>query len=222
MDAIRNWLKQPVNYDTGAKLYLMYGKDNALRRIFSEPVSEFKKRKLVEALKGLLVDKVAVEKKIEETKAVAIQHIAVSDRQWPDKLDATLKALKAQWKPLYAELMHLCTTIYDVAKAGETDLVKKAEAGAMAHRICDLDDECDTIYQQRDFYLKHGKIQEEEKPIELVCDAKRIPKALANAERYVRDYKNKLKKQPDNVHAAEQLKKWEWAVSEYKKKLNLE
>lgn len=222
MDDIHEWLKGNKDYDAGAKLYLMHGKEQSLRRVFSEPVSEFKKKKLVEALTALVTKKVEAAKKIEVTKQAAIEHISVSNRKWPAKKDATLTALHEKWKPLYAEMMSLMSRIYDVALAGQTDSAKKQEAGRMAHRILDLDDECDAIYEQREFYLKHNKLKEEEKPMELVTDVKKIPLALSNAQRYVRDYKNKLLKKPDDVFAAEKLKQYEWAVGVYKKQLNLD
>ena len=92
----------------------------------------------------------------------------------------------------------------------------------MAHRILDLDDACDDIYRQRDHYLAHGHLPEEPKPLALVVDPAKMPLALANCSRYLRDYKNKLKKHPDDVRAAAQLAKYEWAVAEYKKILKLE
>lgn len=222
MDEIREWLKGPQNYETGAKLYLMYGKDNALRRIFSEPCSDFKKKKLAECLKGLITKKTATDKKITETKEVAIEHISVSERKWPKEKDATLAALHEKWKPVFAEMMSLMSRIYDVAKGGLTDPAMKQEAGRMAHRICDLDDECDVIYQQRDHYQQHGKLPADKGPMELVVDIKKIPLALSNARRYIRDYKNILLKNPGNVKAAEKLKQYEWAKAEYEKQLNLD
>lgn len=164
MDEIRAWLNGSRQYEEGAKLYLIHGKDHLLRRIFMEPASDFKRAKLVEALKGLLGVKTAVAKKLAFTKAVAIEHIAVSDRKWPKEKDATLAALHEKWKPLFAEMMSLSSRIYDVAKAGQHDMAQHQEAGRMAHRICDLDDECDDIYAQRDYYLQHGKLPEEKKP----------------------------------------------------------
>lgn len=216
MDAIREWLNGPKNYDAGAKLYLMYGKDQALRRVFSEPATDFKKKKLAEELKALLVKKTEIVKHVAATKEVALERISVADRNWPENLNTTLAALKAKWKPLFAEMMSLMSRIYDVAKAGETDLQKEKEAGAMAHRICDLDDECDAIYAQRDYYLQHNKLPDDRGMMELVVDPMKIPMALANASRYVRDYKNKLRKNPGDVHAAEKLKQYEWAVQQYK------
>lgn len=222
MDEIRSWLQGPKNYDAGAKLYLMYGKDHALRRVFSEPSSEFKKKKLEEALKGLLTKKADVVKKIETTKAVAIEHIAVSDRKWKKQKDNTESALHARWLPLFAEMMNLSSRLYDAAKAGQIDPAMKAEAGRMAHRICDLDDMCDAIYRQRDYYHEHKKLPEEKKPMDLVVDPIKIPLALSNAIRYLRDYKNKLLKDPGDVNAARKIKDYEWAISEYKSQLKID
>jgi len=92
----------------------------------------------------------------------------------------------------------------------------------MAHRILDLDDECDAIYAQRDHYLQYKKLPDDNKPAELVVDPKKIPLALANAERYVRMYKNKLKKKPDDVNAAKNIEKYQQVVAEYKKQLNID
>lgn len=222
MDDIREWLRGSRDYNTGAKLYLIHGRDAKLRRVFSEPVSDFKKKRLVEELTALLTKKVAVVKKVEVTKEKAIEHIAVSDRKWSKQPDATENALREQWKPLFAEMMNLSSRIYEVAKAGQTDPALKQEAGKMAHRICDLDDLCDEIYQKRDHYLKYGKLPAEKKPVELVVDPVKIPVALENAKRYVRMYKNKLKKNPGDVNAAEIIKKYEWAVNEYKRILKLD
>lgn len=222
MDNIREWLNGPKNYAEGARLYLIHGKDPALRIAFNEAESPFKKRRLEEALRGLLTRKVVAERKIEETKDTAIRRVAVADRNWPGEMDTTLTALWNKWKPLFAEMMNLSSRLYDVAKAGQTDPAMKVEAGRMAHRICDLDDECDAIYEKRDHYLKYKKLPEEKKPMDLVVDPKKIPLALANTTRYIRDYKNKLKKNPADVNAAKKLEEYEWAAGEYRKQLNLD
>lgn len=215
MDDIRAWLKSNRDYATGARLYLVYGKDAKMRRVFMEPESDFKKKKLVEVLTAMVTQKTEVVKKVEVTKAIAIERISVSDRRWPAQMDETVKALHAKWLPIFAEMNNLMARIYDVAKAGQTDPAMKQEAGRMAHRICDLDDDCDAIYAQRDHYLQYGKLPEEKKPMELVVDPLKIPLALSNARRYVADYRNKLKKEPGNVKAAQKLKQYEWAVAEY-------
>jgi len=215
MDDIREWLRGRRDYATGARLYLIHGSDHKLRRVFSEPESEWKLKKLVEVLTEMVTRKKAITVKVEETKAKALDAVSVANRRWPDTMDETVKALHAKWLPLFAEMNNLMARIYDTAKAGISDAVMKWEAGIMAHRICDLDDECDAIYAQRDHYLKFGKLPEEKKPMELVVDPMKMPLALSNARRYVADYRNKLKKEPGNVKAAVKLKKYEWAVAEY-------
>lgn len=222
MDEVKAWLTGPRKYDEGAILYLQYGRDEALKRIFREPVSDYKRKKLEEALRSLLQKTTEVKAKVEVQKSVAVERVAVADRKWPKEKDATLNALHEQWKPKFAEMMNLMSRIYDVALAGKTDSAQKQEAGRMAHRILDLDDECDEIYRQRDFYLLHKKLPEEPRPMELVVDPIKIPLALTNCTRYVRDYKNILIKEPGNVKASAQLAKYEWAVSEYKKILKIE
>jgi hypothetical protein len=54
-----------------------------------------------------------------------------------------------------------------------------------------------------------------------VVDPVKMPVALENARRYVRQYKNHLKKNPANVRAAEKIKQYEWAVGEYERILKL-
>lgn len=218
---ITNWLNGPREYYAGAALYLAHGRDRMLKRVFSEPPSDFKRKKLVEALRGLISTQAKVETVVEETKTTVITTEQRADRQWPEQLDETLLALKLQWKPLFAEMMNLSARIYDMAKAGETDAAMKAEAGKMAHRILDLDDQCDDLYEKRDFYLKNGKLPAHAAPLELAVDPMKIFMSLQNAKRYAREYKAKLKKNPSDENAAQQLKKWEWAVDEYEKTLKL-
>lgn len=220
MDDIREWLSGNRDYDAGARLYLIHGKDSLLKKVFSEPVSPFKKQKLEESLKALLSGKAETVKKIEATKETAIQRVSVGNRRWSEQMDPTETALHNKWMPIYAEMMNISARLYDIALAGTKDASKKEEAGRMAHKILDLDDECDKIYEQRDYYLKHKKLPTEKGEIELVVDPKMIPLALQNAQRYVRQYKNKLSKKPDDVNAAKKLRQYEWAVAEYLKKLN--
>lgn len=221
-DAIRQWLQGQRNYDEGVKLYLIHGKDHQLKKVFREAVSDFKRKKLLEVMKELAVGKakVAVTTKVEKEQAV--EKVATAEKKWPKDRDAMLEALHQKWKPLFAEMMNLTSRIYDVALAGKSDPAKKMEAGQMAHRILDLDDMCDEIYEQRDYYLKEGSLPEEEKSFDLVVDPIKIPVALANAERYVRQYKNKLKKKPDDVNAVKQIDKYQGMVNQYKKILKLD
>ncbi len=135
---------------------------------------------------------------------------------WPADMDATIKALHDEWMPLFMEKKNLQSRIYDVAKAGE-----KTEAGAMAHRILDLRDECRHIYKKRDHYLVHKKLPEEPKLIELPVDKNKWPITLQNYQRYVREYKKKLAAAPGDANFLKQLEKYQWGVAELKKLMGL-
>lgn len=218
MEGIRTWLNSSKDYDAGVALLIKYSSNAKLKRLFQvEGVSDFKKGLLEKELKGLLQTGQQV---VEEKKVV--QHgMAVNHSRWPGEMDAIVKSLHEQWKPLFAEMNDLQTRLYDVAVAGKTDKAKEIAAGKMAHKILDLDDACESIYARRDHYMQHGKLPEESKPADVVVDPVKMVVALKNAERYVREFKNKLKKDATNTKAAAKLKHWEGMVDYYKKELKL-
>ena len=119
MDDIKIWLNGPKDYNAGARLYLMYGKNHALRRVFSEPESIFKKKRLAEALKDLVIKKTVVTKTVLVEKDQAVVHVSVSHKKWPKQRDEILEALHQKWLPLFSEMMNITSRIYDVAKASD-------------------------------------------------------------------------------------------------------
>lgn len=219
MDEIKAWLTGAKNYDAGVLLYLRHGKDPLLRKVFAEPASDFKKKKLETALRELLQVKKAKAVEMVASKETLLQKDIVAATGWPTEKDDVLTALHLQWKPLFSEMNALCAQIYEVALQGEKDPGKQAEAGRMAHRIIDLDDQCDKIYAQREYYLQYGKLPDEAAPAKLVVDSKKLYLAFENSKKYVRQYKAKLVKHPENVNFAKQLKKYEEMVEIYKKEL---
>jgi hypothetical protein len=221
MDDIKQWLNSKQDYDAGATLYLLHGTDANLKRIFREPASPFKKQKLLEALKGMLIKNLKSEIVNLKSKEEAKTNLTVSDRKWPEQKDEVLTALHLQWKPLFAEMMNLTSRIYDIALAGKKDPAMQQEAGRMAHRILDLDDMCDDIYKKRDNYIKNGSLPQDFIPDHPVVDPVKWPVALANATRYIRDYKNKLKKDPANENAAKKIKYYEAEKKYYEDKLKV-
>jgi hypothetical protein len=53
MDPVREWLNGNREYSSGVKLYMLFGNDPAIKRMFSEPESIFKKKKLSLALEAI-------------------------------------------------------------------------------------------------------------------------------------------------------------------------
>jgi len=233
MDVIRKWLNGTRNYDDGIKLYRVFGRDDKLKRMFgSEGPSDFKKKKLLKALQEIVAE-APLSKKTEKAVSSPIlvpaenptviitQQFSDKDKKWRSSRDEVEEALFQQWKPLFAELMNLTARVGDIARAGERDNLKRIEAGRMALRICDLDDELDEIYKQRDQYLQSGEKPQAFPYGEVCIDPIRMPLKLANHQRYVREYKLKLAKKPDDVKTAEQLKKHQWFVDYYSNKLKV-
>lgn len=224
MDDIRNWFNTGKKYADGVKLYLQHGKDPLLTRLFTaEGYSDFKMKKLTSALDEMITPRkpVAPIAKPHEKKPDPSPAITTPESKWRKNRDSVEESLYQKWKPIFLEMQNLVARIGDVARAGVFDASKEQEAGRMALRILDLDDECDILYYNRDHYQQHGKMPLEEKPMEISLDHLLWPKRLANHKRYVRKFTNDLKKDPSNITAAEYLQKHEWAVAEYEKLLKM-
>jgi hypothetical protein len=240
MDDIRIWFNGARKYEDGVQLYLKYGKDPLLIKLFTqESYSDFKLKKLTSALDDILstnckkpVTLANFQRVVTETPGQIKTEVAANldkleaehklpEKKWPDVRDPILEALYLKWKPVFAEMMNLVARVGDIARAGKTDPNKKEEAGRMALRILDLCDECDTYYFNRDHYIEKKALPVEKKPIDISLDPLLWPKLLQNHSRYVRQFKRDLEKDPSNIQKAEYLKKHEWAVSEYKKLLKM-
>lgn len=224
MESIRLWLNGDRNYVAGVKLYLQFGTDKMLKRLFSsEECTDFKKKRLTAVLEELISEKKQVEVKAVIAKEKLIEkHQAerVLGNGWSAEMDELEKALYNKWKPIFLKMMDLTSRLDPVARAGVTDDGMRIQAGVMALQILDLDDECDEIYDQRDHYQQYGKLPVQKSYGELCIDPKLIPMKLANHRRYAREFRSRLLKNPNDVDAAEQLKKHEWFIEQYLKMLN--
>lgn len=215
MQEVRKWLNGSRDYKAGVALLRQYHHDARLVRLYAaEGETEYKRKRLAEELQKLC--SASRREEVQEEAKVKVK--VKADRfGWPEAMDEYVSSLKAQWKPLFAEMNSLQARLYDVAKSGN-----EAEAGRMAHRILDLDDMCDAIYQIRDQYLADGTIKAESSlPAEAVTDPLKMPTALKNAERQLREARNLLAKDAANTRAAGRVRKWEAMVAHYKKELKL-
>ena len=232
MDDIRKWFNGDRNYEKGIQLYLKYGTDPILTRLFTvEGYSDFKNQKLQSALDDILAgspvrdssnDIAPDPSKFSVISKPTIPSSESNETSWPEVKDEVITSLYSKWKPFYAEMMNLVARIGDIAKAGKNDSSKRKEAGLMAFRILELEDLCDQMYSERNYYLKEGKLSEQNTPIEIASDPSLWYKKLHNHQRYVREYSAALKKNAGDVNKAVLLEKHKWAVSEYKKLLKME
>jgi hypothetical protein len=227
MEDIRQWFQSGQPYNEGIQLYIAHGTDAQLKRLFTmEAETAFKREKLHTALKQLLHRPAPIAPPPFPINTAATLYSPKS-HAWPPAPieDTVLKALWEQWRPLYAEFKSLQQRLYHVALGGKTDPNKKLEAGQMAHRILDLVDDIEAIYRQRDYYIDNSALPSNQPPADDIIDPVRWATELKNNERYVRDYKAKLEKQPAHKNVAKwaaKLKEKEALVAKYKKLLKLD
>ncbi|THU34263.1 hypothetical protein FAM09_24910 [Niastella caeni] len=221
---IKAWLNSRVkNYDAGVKLYLRFGKDPALVALFTkEAESDFKRTRLQQALQELICPTpVTTEANLKFSPLIynAIKpEFNQLHKGWPNPItDPVIQALFEQWRPLYSELMSAQQRIYEVALQGENGNTAKAlESCQLAHRIMDLDNQCDDLYAQRDHYLANGHLPDGGWEKEVVGDPVRWVTERQNALRYIRDYRAKIKKDPTN----KLVPKWEQKILDWQKEVD--
>lgn len=232
MEDVRNWLNGSKDYQTGIQLYLKYGDNDLLKRLLTqEGHSEYKFTRLVNALQQMLLTKKDPAKK--ETPAKAVQLVTPKketikeipiEKNWSEKKDTVEQSLFLQWKQTYSEMMNLCARVGELSKEAseKNDKSKIDEAGRMALKILDLDDQCDRLYSDRDFYKANGRLPDEENPIEISLDSTLWHKKLQNHERYARKFNGRIEKDPTDTAAALLMQKHQWAIGEYKKLLKMD
>jgi hypothetical protein len=217
MDVIRKWINGGRNYQVGVTLYLTFGDDDTLKKLFTqEHETEYKRKRLLAALQELINTKKDAVEPIQSNSSRTQEPPPKTDlNSWPQEpiSDKVISALKARWRPKFAEMMSLSQRLWDMTTV--------SERGEAAHRILDLDDQCDEIYAERDFYLAYNRLPDT-RHTESVTDPLKWPQKLANAQRYVRDYRIKCAKYPDNPRFAAKLKQYEEEVKRYKSLLKID
>lgn len=222
MDDIRNWLNSKRDYNEGVQLFLKYNDDELLTRLFTqEGYSEYKFKRLVSSLEGMISRKPA-DKPPKRQEPVAEQTKPIN--KWNKKRDEVEESLFLQWRQKYNDMIRLQALVGDLSKIAtrNKDKSKMDEAGRMALKILELDDDCDGIFWRRDFYKENRRLPEDDTPIKIAVDPSLWYKKLHNHQRYVRQFKKRLEKDLGDVDAAALLKKHEWAASEYKKLLKMD
>lgn len=223
MESIRLWFNGKKDYATGVKLYSIYGSDMLLKRSFLEPETEYKRKRLEQELSRLLESSKPAPSVISPTGKKPVMRVQIPDPAapakgkyvWSEKPDDVEQSIHLRWKPIFVEMMDLISRLGDIAKLGEKDPEKQKEAGRMALRILDLDDQVEEIYQERNHYLNTGKQLEKYPYGEPCLDPVLIPLKLQNHKRYLREQKAKLAENPDNTETAKLVKKHEWFCQYY-------
>ena len=197
MNEIKDWL-QTQDYVEGIRLYLEHGQDATLKRLLtSEKKTEYKQQRLEKGLRDVLAGN-----QISKPK----EQPAPSQKSWP--LDAAkddvLKALRSEWLRKFKEMQDLRSQLML--------LPNDDQRGEAAHRILNLDDECDEIYGKRDYYLQFGRLPDRSDDQEYIKDPIKQAERMEILQRYIRRERQNLRKDPGNVGAAARKAKF---IKEY-------
>lgn len=202
MDSIKEWLNGSRNYHQGAALYNAYGDDILLKQMFAQGESEYRKERLLKALRALLATarQVAIPVAPEAPPTTVHLHPGESpESRVPQEKDPYYD----QWILPYREMQRLRGKLIDAP----TD----EKRGELAHKILKLELQCKGWWDKRDYLLEHGvemKGTDNTALEDVVTDPAQYHLRLSTVRTYITKANKKLKQDPDNSKALADVKRY--------------
>lgn len=213
MKLIDDWLRGGQPYTVGVRLYMQYGADKQMHRLFSsEGESAFKKQKLREALAALATgNKQPATGTHKPTPVASTQEVFA--KSWPAAKNTsdTMRDLWEQARLLLKEIAEIHGKL-DVVP--DTDQRRK-----LAFELLRKDEELDGVYAQRDFYETHQKLPDVAPSFSPISDPYLMANRIASLKRYVRREKQKVAADANNQAAVLRLKQYTEEYNYYATKL---
>lgn len=204
LSLLKAWLSHK-DYLEGVRLYLKFGQDHKLKQLFtSEKETPFKKQRLEKAIRDLL-NAAPIHTNKTTTVPAPIQPVSKSWTAESCKDDLE-KAIREDWLQQFKTMQDLRSQLMLIG----TD----QERGEVAHKILDLDEQCDKLLAKRDYYREHGALPSEE-PVELITDPLAMVKRMTLLDRYIRRERQNMRNNPANHNAAGRLQKFIKEYNEY-------
>jgi hypothetical protein len=204
MEAIKAWLKGQKQYAVGVRLYMLYGKNEQLKRLLSaEAVSPFKIQQLEAGLKALVtgeeVVKLAEKEAAEEASTTTITQNTFI-KNWPAEQCGT-DVERSLWEKARLLLKEIAALHASLPLLPDDNARRDA-----AFELLDKDDELDQVYASRDYYKQHGKLPfSDNNTSAYLTDPFAIASRMVTLSRYIRRYRTALEKNATNVMAAQLL-----------------
>lgn len=155
MQIITSWLSGPQNFITGRIMYNTVGNDQGVKDLISRGETPFARKLLTEAFEKLIADSSQLKANPADAETEVME----------DSFDEVLQSLKEKWVKPYQQmnyLRHQLDTPVAPALKGEESDQNSIEAinhrKLIASKILDLEQECIQVWNERDYYLKHGKL----------------------------------------------------------------
>lgn len=209
MEQILRWLKGKQPYNEGYQLLKQHGTNQTIIKLLEGQETIAKQKILLRAIQDL-VKALPMPTAKEETKV--LQHISSKTIDSTTKASEALNELKSKAKEVLKERdqIHARLKFYKSIE----------ERGQAAHKLLDLDDEIDALYDKIRQVEKTGTAPEEELPFVPITDPSKWEHRYQTCGRYVRRYQDRLGKVPGDEVAQLLLKKYEAEQLYYAKKLN--
>jgi len=196
MNSIRDWLNSSRDYNMGAALYKVYGDDDDLKDVFAQGPSEYRKQRLLDAMKKLKDNAPEHIPIAPAPKKTARQEVLPENKVQPNE-----DPYREEWMPLYQRMNFLRHQLHEVKTV--------QERGMMAHEILDLEQDCKRWWYKRDYYLKYGmNLPEEEKKSEEITDRNELFRNLTNYRTYLSKAEAALKINPGDARAKKKKEKY--------------
>lgn len=212
MTTIRDWLNSGRNYDVGVAIYHAHGVDDDLKVMFAQGHSEYRMKRLIEALRAIK-DAAPALPPVEtepEPIVVAVKEEVLPENQVKPEEDPYRK----EWVPLYQRMNYLRHNLRN-AKDDE-------ERGVMAHEILDLERQCMRIWYRRDYFLKYKEHLPEVTVEEAtITDRNELHRQLCNIRSNLAKTRKKLTLNPEDAKLIDRKKRFEAEVKRIETMLNL-
>jgi hypothetical protein len=216
MELIKDWLSGSRPYVIGARLYEMYGDNDLLKKMFSaETVTDYKKKRLATELQKIIDDSPTQEQPAGSTGQPVPVPTTKHARAWrkeDNKNDIEL-SLWEEYRIIHKQMDDLRSQLLLIPN--------DQERKTAALKILRLDDQLDEIISNRNYYLNHGTLPNQQTvQLHYLTDALLIGTRVENLRRYIRREKNALSKNPQNISAAKRKAEFVDEINHYLKQLN--
>jgi hypothetical protein len=202
---LQTWLQGKQHYGVGVILYNTYGKDDVLKKQLAKGCSVHNQSKLKQAIEGILSS-------INGQRLSLPLYTPPSDQQseMPVSTDAVLESFRQQWLPLYKRMTYLQAQLDKYGAENSTEAISFRHTTAT--EILEIEQQVMKIWQQRDYYAKHGELpaSRNEKSETLPTDPIEVAKMILNTKKAIQRTKYNINKYP----ADKKLVKWNLLLKE--------
>jgi hypothetical protein len=197
---LQTWLQGSQHYGVGVILYNTYGKDDVLKKQLAKGCSTHNQHKLKQAVEDILSQLTTHDSRLPLYTPPADQQ-----SEMPGSTDAVLESFRQQWLPLYKRMTYLQAQLDRYEAENTTEAINFRHT--TAKEILEIEQQVTQIWQQRDYYAKHGELpmnNEQPSTTNIPDDPAERAKMILNTKKAIQRCKRSIKQKP----ADKKLVRW--------------